>query len=289
MLELLSLRKNPIKNPDKFEYVNTNAKFKNQSSTVILDLLNTSPFNYDINNIVKEYCKFRGLFCNPNDGYNIESLTYLLNSNNNEDYLDLIDCCCIFAYCRANDLEKYKTSIDDLDIIFKMNGIGYEVYEGKLIQIFNAKMHEEIIRPSLMIIHNPLFKTANEELISAFDKFKAKDNPGAILSASNAVESTIKVISKELKIKIDNSKPISVLIKTLCDERFFDTFLNDQINSLTKLLQSSSCARNATSVGHGTEGKMFNTDDELVKYAIDSAASNILYLVRRFERIKNNS
>ncbi|UAL07451.1 MAG: hypothetical protein KRP56_06400 [Candidatus Methanogranum gryphiswaldense] len=286
MLELLSLRKKPIEDPDQFEYSKTSQKFKNQSSNVILDLLNNAPFCYDINDIIKEYCKFKGIFCYPDKIHDLRNLTNLLNDNNDEDYLDLIDCCCIVAYYRGNCTEIYKNSIDDLNIIFRMNGIGYEVNEGKLILIFNPKIHEEIIRPSLKIIHNSLFKVANEELILSFDKFKQKDNSGAILSASNAVESTIKVIAKELKIKIDDSKPISVLIKKLCEGGFFDTFLDSQINSLTNLLQSTSNARNATSSAHGSEGKTVNTDDELVKYAIDSAASNILYLIRRFERIK---
>ncbi|MDI3235950.1 hypothetical protein QK289_13115 [Exiguobacterium antarcticum] len=183
--------------------------------------------------------------------------------------------------------------------IFRKNGIGYEIINGTLISKDNEVVHSEIVKPSLQYLSQPEYAGANEELLQAFSDFKEGQFKNAIINANKAFESTLKIIIEKnewqpikfiprAKRKPNTESPktelekavASDLIETLTQNIKTESFQRNALMGMSNTLQSLASLRNT--VGHGQGAVVSEVDIRRCEFAIHTAATNILFLVRTY-------
>lgn len=201
--------------------------------------------------------------------------------------LDLIELLSkwINAYYEAD----FSREIDDMiNDVFRSNGIGYELIENQIIHKANDVVHREVVRPSLHFLSDPTYQGANEEMLRAFSDFRNSNYHGAIQNASNAFESTMKiiietngweVISRNGPAPRLNNASANILIHTISENSGIERFHRAALRGLKELLQALSTLRN-DHTGHGQGSERRETYIQHCEFALHSAAANILYLIK---------
>lgn len=213
-----------------------------------------------------------------------------------DDHLLFLDLIELLSYYSEMRLDESVSNILDklINEVFHNNGIGYEIIENKIIHKGNDIVHKEIIRPSLQFLSDLRFKNANDEMLKAFYEFKRNEYRNAIQNASNAFESTMKIIieinnwhlsngepgNKDLDLK---KAPASLLISTIKKNSVVEGegFNNLALKGLNDLLQSLSTLRN-NHTGHGKGSERIKTYKQHCEFALHTAAANILYLIKSY-------
>lgn len=290
----LSKRINPTINCLK--YPETTKEFKNQvteklvsyltsltPTTYIEDLLYQNISNYVAELVINKFNISTGYStCFPGKKYGVDEFHKLLSKLNNGKFLDFLDIF-IQVIHSNNDLRSrydYGELICDLNAIMKMNGVDLKIEDGHCIRISEPTIQEEIIMPVFVELNKKGFKNAQSELWKSFDFFKKGNNSEAIHSANNALEATIGYIIEEKSLDDPKKDKMSSKLGCLVRSGILPKEYESNFNALITLLQTSSVIRNKHG-GHGTADEN-PVADLYVQYAIDSAASAILFLVRLY-------
>jgi len=290
---------NPSKPVEIFEYSKTTKSFKNRATSIVIELLvsvesgsyiHNEPYVQFIKNTIKNLCNILALPYDNRNCYDVDNIKEILDGSQDMNYLNVVDCCfqSCYGFCpnhsTSNVFQLYRSFRADLNYVLRSEGIGYEIIEDKFIPIYDKIIQDEIIRPVFEILNHEPLKDTGIQLIEAFDKFKGLDNSGAIVSASKAFENAVSIICKKLGwIPKDNTT--SKLIECLRENEFFPNYMQDPLNSLAKILSSQGIIRNSNGAHSSAEALVAN--DDYVKYAINQAATNILFLVQIYNRRKS--
>ncbi len=218
--------------------------------------------------------------------YQIEQ--FLLNEKDTEKVLDLVDLSmhCIDDSVRKNNQYAYANkilisadeAIEELNYRFKESGVGYEYINGKIIRIDSRIMHEEIIRPTLILLGEKWFEGANQEFLSAFNHYRHGRNKEAIVDALKAFESTMKTICEKRCWSYKHTDTCSKLLTTIFNNKLIPDYMQSQFTSLKALLESGvTTVRNKTSA-HGQGPDITDVPDHFVSFALNSAATAITLL-----------
>lgn len=178
-----------------------------------------------------------------------------------------------------HESEKADDAIKELNYRFKQYGLGYEFIDGQIIKKSNELIHQEIIKPALSLLHNKKFKGAEDEFLKAFDAYKEGNNKDALMNAQKAFESTMKCICKEMKFEYKETDTAKVLIKHLVDNQYIPVYQENYLNNFEQVLSAGLPTIRNKEAGHGQGTDVKNVEDCTVEYAINLAASNIVYLV----------
>lgn len=109
------------------------------------------------------------------------------------------------------------------------------------------------------------------------------------MSASNAFESTMKSICTARGWAFDAQRDTaSALVKVLFDNGLVPTHLQNQFNGLRTLLDSGPhIPRNKTAgVGHGQGPVPSEPPEHVVRFALNLAATNIVFLIESHQKLK---
>lgn len=175
---------------------------------------------------------------------------------------------------------------DILEFIREINqrmlehGFGYQYEDGLLIRIDSKHTHTEIIKPALSLLRDKRFQNADEEFRQAFDAYKAGNYDEAIRVASNAFETTMKIIFKlrNYELPTKNKQQASTLIAYLRTNNFIADFNTEVFNGLAKSMESVSIIRNNIAAhGQGHEKRVI--EESMVSYVLNMTASTIKMLV----------
>lgn len=185
----------------------------------------------------------------------------------------------------------FSEQMDDMiNDVFRSNGIGYEMIANQIIHKANDVVHSEIVRPSLYFLSDTIYQGANEEMLRAFSEFRNDNYLGAIQNASNAFESTMKIIiekngwevvSRNGQAPRLNNASANVLIHTISENSGIERFHRAALNGLKESLQALSTLRN-DHTGHGRGSVIRETYIQHCEFALHTAATNILYLIKAY-------
>lgn len=273
----------------ELKYPETTEQFRNQITVLIVDFIECMCDDELAGYVIYTYYSNTGKgTMDPTRYYSTGALHKMLINLKDEDYIDFIDIFVQFCYqskelCRKVE---FNSLVEDINDVMRMNGIDLQIEDGKCKRISEPTIQQEIINPAFRELYRLGFVTAHEYLSKSFELFKQRDNQSAIVSANSALEATIDYIMKENKLISEKDKipnKITILVKNDVLPPEYETI----INSLTNILQTSSIIRNRNG-GHGTSSDK-KVDDLFVQYAIDSAASAILFLARLYEYRRRNS
>lgn len=301
IFELFSQRNAEKKDIDVYEYENFPQEFRNQVFFIISDFISLYKDNYNnspriiYTNIYDIYIRQKGLKELIDYGRN-NSVEYeieiFISQSEGKDFIDFIDLTfqCIDKVLRNQSFHGYSSAhegeneqadnvIKELNYRFRQHGLGYEFVDGQIIKKSNELIHQEIVKPALLLLHNKKFKGAEDEFLKAFDSYKAGNNKDALMNAQRAFESTMKCICKEKKIFYKEEDTSRALVKHLIENGFLPAYQDSFMNNLEQVLSGGLPTVRNKEAGHGQGDEVKTVDNTLVEYAIHLAATNIVYLV----------
>lgn len=203
------------------------------------------------------------------------------------DFLRTIE---IFLHIRQNDNsegnnDRLQKTIQEINEIFDIDKIGYEIIECKIIRRDSKYLHKETIKQTISLLYNDSFKGPLEEFENALSKYLEKDYKGAILEANKAYESTMKAILTKLKISHNPSDTASVLIKKFYDTGLIFSHTESFTNNLSEILKGLPTIRNKQG-GHGQGLDPQKVDKSYAEFALHLCGSFIVFLIGRYEEVK---
>lgn len=179
-------------------------------------------------------------------------------------------------------LEKLENCITEINYRFAQNSVGYEIINGQLIRIDNQLVHQEVIKPAIKLLFEEGFKTASEEFYQAHEHYRKREYSDAIVDAGKAFESTMKIICDKKGYQYAQKDTANILINKLISNNLLPSNMQNHFNQLWNTL---SCGlptlRNPN--GHGQGIQKIEVPESVVNFAINLAASNIVFLVRLYK------
>lgn len=221
-----------------------------------------------------------------------EVLNFLLQTTENEKVLDVIEFS--FRYIDKvlrDDFKRYSQysnsksnpndSINELNERFKEHAIGYSFDGGELIRIDSTYIHTEITKPVIALLWNSKFKGANEEYLKAHEHYRQGRNKECLTECLKAFESTMKVICKEKGWTYQQTDTAKKLIQICFQNNLVPTFTQNQFTSLQNLLESGIPTIRNKLGGHGQGQIPQKVDDEMTRYGLNLAGTNIIFLIEQ--------
>lgn len=216
---------------------------------------------------------------------------YFVDKASNQDFLDFMDYAISFIYkLKKVPLQYYfeedknrviDNSIQEFNYRLKQHNLGYEFVNGEIIRKDNKYLHQEVVKPALRLLYDANFKGAEQEFLDAFEHRRKGENKDAILDALKAFESTMKAICDSLNYPYDAVKSTAKdLISILEANDFYPAYLNNHMTSLRTSLESGIPTLRNKNAGHGQGAQVVNVSDEYVEYALNLAATNIVFLTK---------
>lgn len=230
-----------------------------------------------------------------------ECISFLLEHKKFEEVMDIIELSFyvvdkkirvsdyrgqLYGRCLSAD-----EAIEELNYWFKENGVGYEYIDGKIIRIDSQYIHKEIIKPAMNLLYAQEFKGANDEFLKAHEYYRKGQYKESILNAGKSFESTMKTICEELEFEYDKDRDTAnKLIKILCENDLIPISLKTHFEGLEKAIggirtsldNGLPVVRNRKG-GHGQGNDVTEVPSELVTYALNLAATNIVLLVNLYQ------
>lgn len=216
-----------------------------------------------------------------------ELTRYLTDVSTNEECLDAIEL--IFQAIPWTDDYDYlyrvgsrsiaDGAINELNIRFKENGVGYQFVDGQIIRVDSQLLHTEAVKPALALLNTTEYKGPHEEFIGAYDHYKNGNNKEALVECLKAFESTMKAICDKRSWKYDpKTATAKDLIAIMFAKGLVPSFWQQQFASLKTLLESSVPTGRNKMAGHGQGSTPTEVPDYLTAYMLHMTASTLVFL-----------
>lgn len=301
IFDLFSKRQKRLRGevPDIYTYDQIPQTLRVQIVHIIRDAIGTDRYGNDARNayeFIKEtLCREYGLF-ELGKGYRESNeeqvLNFLLQTSKTEEVIDVVELSFKYIdriikqqYQQYTDNTEVKIKPDDavaeLNERFKENGIGYSFDGSEIIRVDSTYVHSEITKPVIALLWNTKFKGANEEYLKAHEHYRHGRNKECLTECLKAFESTMKVICKEKGWTYNQTDTAKKLIQICFQNGLVPTFTQNQFTSLQNLLESGIPTIRNKLGGHG-QGQIPQTvDDEMTRYGLNLAGTNIIFLVEQ--------
>lgn len=223
-------------------------------------------------------------------------LNFLLKTQNSEQLLRTVEHLFRFAYEEIFACEKTrvgeqfgispsKHAINSFDEIvkelnqnFNENSISYQYESGRMIRVDSQFTHQEIIKPVLTVLADPIYKGANEEFLSAYDHYQAGRYKESINECLKAFESCMKSICEKRKWNYNQTDAAKKLIDVLFNQGLFPEYMVSQFGGVRSILESGVPTIRNKQSGHGQGPKVIYGQKHMAQYALNLTGSNIIFL-----------
>jgi hypothetical protein len=134
-------------------------------------------------------------------------------------------------------------------------------------------LHAGAVMPALVVLSDPVFATANGEMLRAHEHFRANRSEEAITAAAQAFESVFKTICTRKKWAYDKDRHTLKDLVSICrDKKLFQGFY-------APIFENVGTIRNKMG-GHGGGPDAVKPDPEHAENMIHLVSSHILLLTR---------
>jgi hypothetical protein len=301
IFDLFSKRQKRLRGevPDIYTYDQIPQSLRVQIVHIIRDAIGTDRYVNDARRayeFIKEtLCREYGLF-ELGKGYRESNqeqvLNFLLQTSKTEEVIDVVELS--FKYIDRTIKKQYQQysynvvvkikpddAILELNERFKENGIGYSFDGSEIIRVDSTYIHTEITKPVITLLWNNKFKGANEEYLKAHEHYRHGRNKECLTECLKAFESTMKVICKEKGWTYNQTDTAKKLIQICFQNGLVPTFTQNQFTSLQNLLESGIPTIRNKLGGHGQGQTPQIVDDEMTRYGLNLAGTNIIFLVEQ--------
>lgn len=215
---------------------------------------------------------------------------HFLLTGSTDEALDVIELTMTFAEERGSTApdglawpgasQHASDAVDELNIRFREQGIGYRYESGKILRVDSEYVHAEMTHPASLLLADPRFAGAQQEFLTAHKHYRHQRYKEAIVEAAKAFESTMKSVCDAKGWTYPGTATAKQLIETLFDHGFLPDYLQSHFGALRSALESGvPTIRNKTS-GHGQGSQIVAVPDYLAAYVLHLTAANIVMLAR---------
>jgi hypothetical protein len=175
----------------------------------------------------------------------------------------------------------YELSVKHLNERFIENNFGYRFEQHQVFRIENEYYHKEVVKPSLELLKDEIFKNVNQEFLLAHEYFRKNLFEPCIVECVKAFESTMKVICHGMNWPYDQKDTASPLIRKIIESELIPKYFETSLISIATI-------RNKTSA-HGKGVSNVELNDRLALYVLNQTAAIIMYLVESFKSSASKS
>ena len=200
------IRESEESEPDVFQYDHAPESFRTQIVHIWNDAIGTYEVpqaytsSYPSNNndgwtfIRERLCREKGVFAlagsdQPKD----DCVRYLLREKNINQWLDIVEV--TFRYInkvvrrlqsrvearRHGITQKADDAIDELNTRFRYAGLGYQFENNNVIRVDSQIIHNEVIKPALVLLSDPRFSVANDEYLEGHQHYRTGKTDAAVI------------------------------------------------------------------------------------------------------------
>lgn len=197
------------------------------------------------------------------------------------DYLELS-----FAFARERGYpQQVMKCVEELNARLKEHGVGYEMIEGQMIRIDNTYLHQEAVKPALVLLQEQRFSGADAEFRGAHLHYREGRHEEALAESLKALESVLKVICESRGWAATSERLVaSKLISRVFENELLPIYLQSEFTSVRALLESGVPTVRNREAGHGRGSAPRQVPPHLAAFALQSTAANILLLVEADKR-----
>lgn len=168
---------------------------------------------------------------------------------------------------------------NELNARFREHGLGYSFENDRIVRIDNEFIHYEVIKPALVLVHDPLYYSAEEEYLRAHDKYKRGEFKECLVDCLKSFESTMKIIAHNRNWSYKETDNASKLIECLMAHELLPKYLQTHFNALQSCLQSSIPTVRNKAGGHGQGAIAKPTPAYLARYLLAETAAAIRLMI----------
>ena len=307
--ELFSKRQKQLRGevPEVYQYEDIPQKLRAQIVHIWKDVLRTVKLNsyatiyedanrayYDFHNVL---CREYGMF-KLGDGHQLhcqQVTDFFISSEETEKILDVIELS--FQYIdqvvRDNPNRYFHPlispdeAINELNYRFREHGVGYQYESGKIIKMDSQFIHSEAIKPTLIMLSDPMYEGANEEFLNAHEHYREGRYKECLNECLKAFESCLKTICKKRSWHYDDKRSTAKdLIQIVLDNDLIPSFMQSHFSALKSTLESGLPTVRNRQAGHGQGSSQVIVPEYIAAYALHLTASNILLLAKADEDMK---
>ena len=242
----------------------------------------------DLRDLRYQICKHKGILNINNESLDEKSINKWLFECSVIDFLRTIE---IFIYIKmkyetSEDIQIRVNAINEINDIFRIDRIGYEIVNGKIIKYDSEYLNDDVIKQTISLLDSSDFKGPLDEFEKALNHFLKKEYKDTIQEANNSFESTMKSILTKLDIKFDPQRDnASKLLQILYDNDVIYTHTQEFTDNLKKILQGLPTIRNKQS-GHGQGLNPIEIYKSYAGLSLHLAGSFIVFLINRYDELK---
>jgi hypothetical protein len=182
----------------------------------------------------------------------------------------------IYKNCRLSPDD----AIAELNHRFREHEVGYQYESGMMMRVDSQLIHEEIVRPALSMLSDPMYEGANAEFLSAHEHYRTGKYKECLNDCLKSFESTIKAICTQREWKFNAGDTANRLIKIVFERELIPSFMQAHFTALRSTLEAGvPTVRNRLS-GHGQGVEEVMVPESVAAYALHLTASNVLLLTR---------
>lgn len=133
-------------------------------------------------------------------------------------------------------------------------------------------LHQHAIGPTLLLLTEPYFASANREFLEALRDYRKGDYRDSVGKCGSSLESVMKVICARKKWAYKETDTVSKLLKNILSQTALDSFYESPIMLIATI-------RNRYSTAHGAGTQKKTVSKNVANYVINATASAILLLV----------
>lgn len=230
-------------------------------------------------NIARFLRKEFGVFALNEVGYRhreweVEVAQFFMDEPDVERALDVVE-----VVFRVVDGMERTGAVAELNTRFKEHSVGYQFENGKIVRVDSRVAHEEVVKPALALLADPVFAGPNQEFLRAHEHHRHGREEECLVDCLKAFESTMKVICDRRGWPYETTATASKLIKVVFDNKLLPDHLQSEFTGLRAMLESGvPTVRNKTA-GHGQGAQVRQVPGYLAAFVLHSTAANILLLV----------
>ena len=142
----------------------------------------------------------------------------------------------------------------------------------QIIRSDSEALYETAIQPTLTLLANPAFESADEEFRDALKDYRAGEYADCVAKCGSSFESVMKLICTGRGWPYQQTDSAQKLLNTIFGETGMESFFNHPIMLVATM-------RNRLSSAHGAGAQRRDIPKHIAQYAVNSTASAILFLV----------
>ncbi|QSF53846.1 MULTISPECIES: STM4504/CBY_0614 family protein [Brevundimonas] len=158
--------------------------------------------------------------------------------------------------------------------------VGYQYQSGQMIRFDSTVMHAEVVVPSLHLLADPDFASAEGEYLKAHAEYRDGQYETCIIECAKAFESVLKVVAVERGWPVKSSDPAKKLLDAAYGAGFIEPALQAEFTALRSLLEGAvPTVRNKMS-GHGAGVTPRNVPQHFAALQLHQTGAALLFLVQ---------